>query len=344
LGKEGGLGQDGFVVVDKPGGMTSHDVVARIRRLARTRRVGHAGTLDPMATGVLVLGIERATRLLTYAVGHDKSYLGTIRLGESTVTDDAEGELTGTTDASHLDADTIRVALDAFRGEIAQVPSSVSAIKIKGVRSYARVRQGQDVALAARPVTISRLDVLDIRPLGASVDVAVDLTCSSGTYVRAIARDLGAALGVGGHLTALRRTAVGAFTIDEAVPLADLLAKDGPPTVLALPEVASRLFDRRDVDSEQAKVLSHGGPLPALGRSGPYAVFGPDGRVLAVVSERENTARAEVVLAPANERDGRAREPAREAGWNAISASERDGRTREPGREPGWNATSSEGK
>jgi len=334
------LGLDGFVVIDKPGGMTSHDVVARIRRLARTRRVGHAGTLDPMATGVLLLGLERATRLLTYAVGHDKSYLGTIRLGESTVTDDAEGELTASTDASHLDEERIRAALDAFRGEISQVPSSVSAIKIKGVRSYARVRQGQDVALAARPITISRLDVLDVRWLGAAVDVDVDLSCSSGTYVRAVARDLGAALGVGGHLTALRRTAVGAFTIDEAVPLADLMAQDEPPAVLSMPEVAGRLFGRRDVGAEEARVLSHGGPLPAQGRAGPYAVFGPDGRLLAVVSEREDKARAEVVLAPANERDGRAREPAREAGWNATSANERDGRAREPAREPGSNATS----
>jgi tRNA pseudouridine55 synthase len=265
-----------------------------------------------MATGVLVLGIERATRLLTYAAGHDKSYVGTIRLGESTVTDDAEGELTSTAPAGQLSAVQIWAALDAFRGEIAQVPSSVSAIKIKGVRSYARVRKGEDVALVARPVTISRLEVLSVRHGGATVDVDVDLTCSSGTYVRAIARDLGAALGVGGHLTALRRTAVGAFTVDEAVPLADLLDKDEPPAVLALPEVARRLFGRRDVDAEHARMLSHGGPLPAQGRSGPYAVFGPDGRVLAVVSERDGKARADVVLAPAGERDGRAHEPARE--------------------------------
>jgi tRNA pseudouridine55 synthase len=291
---------DGFVVIDKPGGMTSHDVVARIRRLARTRRVGHAGTLDPMATGVLVLGIDRATRLLTYAVGHDKSYRATIRLGESTVTDDAEGELTGSTDASHLIDDQIRTALHEFRGETTQVPSAVSAIKIKGVRSYARVRQGENVELTARPITISRLEVEEIRPGTLTVDVDVSLTCTSGTYVRAIARDLGAKLGVGGHLTALRRTAVGAFTIDEAVPLADLLAREDPPDVLPLPEVARRLFDWRDVDAESARVLSHGGPLPAQGRSGPYAVFGPDGRMLAVVSERDGKARAEVVLAPAH--------------------------------------------
>ncbi len=294
-----GLAEGGFVVVDKPGGMTSHDVVARIRRLAGTRRVGHAGTLDPMATGVLVVGLERATRLLTYAVGHTKSYAGTIRLGESTVTDDAEGDVTNRTPAGHLSDYEIRTALQAFRGETDQVPSAVSAIKIKGVRSYARVRQGHDVDLPARPVTISRIDVLAVRRGEATIDVDVDLTCSSGTYVRAIARDLGAALGVGGHLTALRRTAVGDFTIDEAVPLAELLEKGEPPTVLPLAAVAARLMDRRDVDADEARILSHGGPLPADGRSGPYAVFDPDGRVLAVVSERDNKARAEVVLKPA---------------------------------------------
>jgi tRNA pseudouridine55 synthase len=291
--------QDGFIVVDKPGGMTSHDVVARLRRLARTRRVGHAGTLDPMATGVLVLGLGRATRLLTYVVGHDKSYAGTIRLGEATVTDDAEGEVTSRAPAGHLDEDEIRGALRAFVGDVQQVPSAVSAIKIKGVRSYARVRQGIDVDLPPRPVTISRLDVVSVRRGEATVDVDIDLTCSSGTYVRAIARDLGAALGVGGHLTALRRTAVGAFTIDEAVRLPELLERGEPPTVLPMTAVVGRLMERRDVDADQARILSHGGPLPADGRSGPYAVFGPDGRVLAVVSERDHKARAEVVLQPA---------------------------------------------
>jgi tRNA pseudouridine55 synthase len=293
------LAGDGFIVVDKPGGMTSHDVVARIRRLARTRRVGHAGTLDPMATGVLVLGFERATRLLTYAVGHDKSYVGTIRLGESTVTDDAEGEVTSRTPAGHLCEDEIRAALRAFLGATAQVPSAVSAIKVKGIRSYARVRQGHDVDLPDRPVTISRLDVNAIHRRAETVDVEVDLTCSSGTYVRAIARDLGAALDVGGHLTALRRTAVGCFTIDEAVSLGDLMERGEPPTVLPLSAVAARLMGRRDVDDQQARILSHGGPLPPDGRPGPYAVFGPDGAVLAVVSERDGKARAEVVLKPA---------------------------------------------
>lgn len=288
---------DGFVVVDKPAGMTSHAVVARLRRLARTRRVGHAGTLDPMATGVLVIGIERATRLLPYA-GHRKAYRATIRLGQTTVTDDAEGEVTGAADAGHLGEAEIAPALEAFRGEIEQVPSAVSAIKIKGVRSYARVRQGEQVDLAARPVTIYRLDLVAVRPASITVDVDVEVECSPGTYVRALARDLGAALGVGGHLTALRRTAVGDFTLAEAVTLSDLEAAPALPR-LTLPEVAARLFRRRDVDAAAARALSHGTPLPAAGLPGPYAVFGPDGRVIAVVAERDGLARAEVVLAPA---------------------------------------------
>jgi tRNA pseudouridine55 synthase len=290
---------DGFLVVDKPGGLTSHDVVARIRRLAGTRRVGHAGTLDPMATGVLVIGIGRATRLLSYAAGHAKTYLGTIRLGQTTVSDDAEGELTGSTPAGHLSDELIEAALATFRGDIAQVPSAVSAIKVKGVRSYARVRKGEEVALAPRPVTIHRLDVRAVRRDGDTVDVDIEIECSAGTYVRALARDTGAALSVGGHLVALRRTAVGGFGIDEAVPLESLLAAQARPEVIPLPVVAAHLFDQRDVDADQATVLSHGGPLPAQGRSGPYAVFGPDGRVLAVVVERDGMARAEIVLAPA---------------------------------------------
>jgi tRNA pseudouridine55 synthase len=292
------VAQDGFVVVDKPGGMTSHDVVARMRRLAGTRRVGHAGTLDPMATGVLIIGIERATRLLPYAAGHHKTYRGTIRLGQTTVTDDAEGEVTAATDAGHLGDAEIGPALAAFRGEIEQVPSAVSAIKVKGVRSYARVRRGEEVALAARPVTIHRLDLLAVRPADKVTDVDIEMECSPGTYVRALARDLGVALGVGGHLIALRRTAVGAFTLAEATPLDVLMAAPALP-LLSRAEVAKRLFPAREVDAAAARLLSHGGPLAATGELGPYAVFGPDGRVVAVVAERDGRARAEVVLAPA---------------------------------------------
>lgn len=288
---------DGLVVVDKPGGMTSHDVVARLRRFARTRRVGHAGTLDPMATGVLVIGVERATRLLTYLVGQDKTYVATIRLGQSTVTDDAEGELVTATPAGHLTEPDIRTALGGFVGQLDQVPSAVSAIKVKGVRSYTRVRQGEAVELPARRVTIGRLDITSVQIGQSTVDVMVELDCSSGTYVRAIARDLGAVLGVGGHLTALRRTAVGQFTLAEAATLAELEQLDDPVT-MPLSVAAVRVLPRRDVDAEAARVLSHGGPLAPSGQPGPYAVFAPDGTVVAVVSERDGKARAEVVLAP----------------------------------------------
>ncbi|MFD0823391.1 tRNA pseudouridine(55) synthase TruB [Micromonospora zhanjiangensis] len=294
------MNADGLVVVDKPGGMTSHDVVSRIRRLARTRRVGHGGTLDPMATGVLVIGVGRATRLLTYVIGAGKGYTGTIRLGQSTVTDDAEGEVVATVPAGGLGTDEIHAALDPLRGEVDQVPSAVSAIKVDGRRAYKRVRDGEAVELAARRVTISRLDVLAVRrdrPDVVDVDVAV--TCSSGTYVRAVARDLGAALGVGGHLTALRRTAVGGFTLAEAATL-DELAERAPEVVnLSLADAARRFFPQRAVDADEAKVLSHGGPLDPAGISGPYAVFDPAGGLIAIVSERAGRARAEVVLAPA---------------------------------------------
>jgi tRNA pseudouridine55 synthase len=292
-----------MVVVDKPGGMTSHDVVSRVRRLARTRRVGHAGTLDPLATGVLVVGVGRATRLLTYVVGSDKAYRATVRLGQSTVTDDAEGEVTGRKGADRLTGSTVRTAVASFVGTHEQVPSSVSAIKVDGVRSYARVRRGEQVRLAARRVTISRLEEVGLGVAmaadGTSVlDLEVDVVCSSGTYVRALARDLGHALGVGGHLTGLRRTAVGAFSIDEASTL-EQLAELADPVTITLEDVAGRIFTRRDADADEARVLSHGGPLKGVGITGPYAVFGPDARVVGIVAERDGRAWAEVVLSPA---------------------------------------------
>lgn len=292
---------DGLIVVDKPGGMTSHDVVARIRRLARTRRVGHGGTLDPMATGVLIIGVNRATRLLTYVIGSEKSYTGTIRLGESTVTDDAEGDVTATVSARGVTDEAIRAGLAVQTGEIDQVPSAVSAIKIKGERAYKRVREGETVDIPARRITVHRLEVLGIRRPegGAVVDVDIDVTCSSGTYIRAIARDLGTALGVGGHLTALRRTAVGSMTLDSAATLTEL--EDRAPDVIGLPmsEAARRAFPQRIATEEETRVLRHGGPLATVGIDGPYAVFDPSGQVLAIVSEREGRARAEIVLAPA---------------------------------------------
>ena len=294
------MSTDGLIVVDKPGGMTSHDVVARIRRLARTRRVGHGGTLDPMATGVLVIGVGRATRLLTYVIGAGKSYAATIRLGQATVTDDAEGEVVATTPAGAVTDDGVRAALAALTGEIDQVPSAVSAIKINGQRAYKRVRDGETVELPARRVTVSRLDVRDIRRDAPDVvDVDVDVTCSSGTYIRALARDAGAALGVGGHLTALRRTAVGGFTLAEAATL-DQLEERAPDVVnLPLDAAAARFFPRRDATADETRVLSHGGPLTPAGITGPYAVFDPAGGLIAIVSERDGRARAEIVLAPA---------------------------------------------
>ncbi|GAA0409126.1 tRNA pseudouridine(55) synthase TruB [Micromonospora gifhornensis] len=287
-------------MVDKPGGMTSHDVVARLRRLARTRRVGHGGTLDPMATGVLVIGVGRATRLLTYVIGADKTYAATIRLGQSTVTDDAEGDVISTAPAGGVTDEAIRAALAALTGEIDQVPSAVSAIKINGQRAYKRVRDGESVDLPARRVTVSRLDVLAIRRDQPDlVDVDVEVACSTGTYIRAIARDAGLALQVGGHLTALRRTAVGGFTLAEAATL-DELEQRAPEVVdLPLAAAAARFFTRRDASPDEAKVLSHGGPLDAVGHAGPYAVFDPAGQLIAIVSERAGRARAEIVLAPA---------------------------------------------
>jgi tRNA pseudouridine55 synthase len=289
----------GLIVVDKPSGMTSHDVVARVRRLARTRRVGHGGTLDPMATGVLVIGVGRATRLLTYVIGAGKGYLATIRLGQTTVTDDAEGSVVASVPAGHVTDEEIRAGLGDLTGEITQVPSAVSAIKVGGQRAYARVRAGEEVVLAARQVTVSRLDLLAVRRVSDVVDLEVAVDCSSGTYVRALARDLGAALGVGGHLTALRRTRVGGFGLDEAVTLDDLATRDDPVT-LPLSEAAARFFARRDASADEARVLSHGGPLRPVGIAAPYAVFDPAGRVLAIVAERDGRARAEVVLAPAS--------------------------------------------
>jgi tRNA pseudouridine55 synthase len=299
-------GPVGLTVVDKPSGMTSHDVVSRIRRLARTRRVGHGGTLDPMATGLLVIGVGRATRLLTYVIGADKRYAATIRLGESTITDDAEGEVVMRASAAAVTEAEIRAGLAAQTGTIAQVPSAVSAIKIKGQRAYAKVRAGESVELAARTVTIRSIDVLDVRRAGAAnpdvVDVDVEVTCSTGTYVRAIARDLGSSLGVGGHLIALRRTAVGGFTLAEASTLDELTARvdaGDSPIGMTMDEAAGRFFVRRDATPDEAVALSHGAPLTPIGIDGPYAVFDPDGSVIAVVSERDGKARAEVVLAPA---------------------------------------------
>jgi tRNA pseudouridine55 synthase len=295
---------DGLIVVDKPAGMTSHDVVARIRRLAKTRRVGHGGTLDPMATGVLIIGVNRATRLLTYVIGSEKSYAATIRLGQSTITDDAEGEVTSVTPVDGVSDAAVHDCLDAQRGEIDQVPSAVSAIKVDGKRAYKRVREGEEFELPPRRVTISRLDVLDLRHTVTAdgrevIDVDIEVTCSSGTYIRAIARDLGRMLGVGGHLTALRRTAVGRMTLAEALTLEQLEERAPDVVSLSMAEAARQAFPERSATADEARVLSHGGPLTPVGIEGPYAVFAPSGELLAIVSETDGRARAEIVLAPA---------------------------------------------
>lgn len=242
-----------MLLVDKPAGVTSHTVVAMARRQLGTRKVGHAGTLDPMATGLMVLGVGPATRLLTFLVGLDKTYEATIALGATTITDDAEGDTVETTDASAVTQDAVAAAAMRLTGDIEQVPSAVSAIKVDGKRSYARVRAGEDVALAARPVTVSRFDLGALRPGAlASIDATVD--CTSGTYVRALARDLGADLGVGGHLTALRRTRVGPFGLDDAVP-ADAIVADA---LLRPVDVASRVLPVVTLDADDARLLANG--------------------------------------------------------------------------------------
>jgi tRNA pseudouridine55 synthase len=285
----------GLVVVDKPAGMTSHDVVARVRRIAGTRKVGHAGTLDPMATGVLVLGIGKATRLLGHLTLTAKAYDATIRLGAATTTDDAEGELVEQTPAGHLTEEQVRAATRAFVGDIAQRPSSVSAIKVDGRRAYARVRAGEDVELPSRPVTVHELTVRAVRLEGEHVDVDVSVRCSSGTYIRAIARDLGAALGVGGHLTSLRRTAVGSFDLTVAHTL-EALADD--LRLVDLAEAARRSFPVHRLDAEQARDVGYGRSLTtALGAEGPVAVFDEAGDFLALYEQRGEQAAPVAVFA-----------------------------------------------
>ena len=300
---------DGLVVLDKPAGWSSHDVVARCRRLYGTRKVGHAGTLDPMATGVLVLGVGRGTKLLTFLVGADKAYTATIRLGQGTITDDAEGEVTTTGPVTGLDRAAIEAATADLTGDIEQVPSAVSAIKIKGERSYARVRAGEDVELPPRPVTVTRFDVLAVAEATAEdgtpvLDVDVEVEVSSGTYVRALARDLGAALGSAGHLTALRRTRVGGLDLGEARTLDELGAlheREEPMPMTPLATAARAALTTREIDVGQARTLGFGQRIPSEvpGREEPVAALGPDGTLVAVLDETRPTARAHVVFAPA---------------------------------------------
>ncbi|WP_328715629.1 tRNA pseudouridine(55) synthase TruB [Nocardia salmonicida] len=293
----------GLVIVDKDSGLTSHDVVARSRKLLQTRKVGHAGTLDPMATGVLVLGVERATKLLGQLLLTTKAYTATIRLGQATNTDDAEGEVTETTPALHVTDDEIAAGVAALTGDIEQVPATVSAIKVDGERAYARVRAGEEVQLAARPVTVSRFDILARRDVadGEFVDLDVTVECTSGTYIRALARDLGATLGVGGHLTALRRTRVGPFTLEHARTLEELAtAADAEQPLLSLDiDAAVRTaFPLRDIDESQATDLRTGRWLEPVGIKGVYAAIDPRGRAIALLEESGKRAGSVMVVRP----------------------------------------------
>jgi tRNA pseudouridine55 synthase len=300
------MAESGLIIVDKSGGMTSHDVVARIRRLAGTRRVGHAGTLDPMATGVLVIGVEKATRLLGHLALTDKEYEATIRLGQATVTDDADGEVLQAADSARVRAgeipeQAVLAALANLAGEIKQVPPQVSAIKVGGKRAYHLTRSGAAPQLAARSVTVWRLDLLAARPAGDLLDIDVAVTCSSGTYIRAIARDLGAALGTGGHLTALRRTRVGPYLISQARTLEQLA---GNLEVTPLGQAAAAAFPSVRLTGEQARLVSHGVRLPAAGfgpepaSERPVAAFDQDGSLIALLVEQEGEMRSLAVFVP----------------------------------------------
>ncbi|MFF9278293.1 tRNA pseudouridine(55) synthase TruB [Streptomyces griseosporeus] len=292
---------DGLVIVDKPSGFTSHDVVAKMRGIARTRRVGHAGTLDPMATGVLVLGVEKATKLLGHLALTEKEYLGTVRLGQNTLTDDAEGEITSSTDASKVTREAIDTGIAKLTGDIMQVPSKVSAIKINGVRSYKRAREGEEFDIPARPVKVSSFAVYDVRDAVAEdgtpvLDLVVSVVCSSGTYIRALARDLGADLGVGGHLTALRRTRVGPYKLDAAKTL-DQLQQE--LTIMPIAEAAGAAFRRWEVDARRARLLLNGVRLDMpdeYADAGPVAVFGPENRLLALVEAHKGKAKSLAVF------------------------------------------------
>jgi tRNA pseudouridine55 synthase len=287
----------GLVIVDKPAGMTSHDVVGRCRRIFGTRRVGHAGTLDPMATGVLVIGVDRATKILGLLTGASKSYAATIRLGQTTSTEDAEGQLLQEVSAEHLTDEAIAAAIAGLRGDIMQVPSTVSAVKVGGQRAYRLAREGHTVELTARPVRIDRFEMLAIRRHDQLVDLDVEVDCTSGTYIRALARDLGDALAVGGHLTALRRTRVGRFGLDQARSLDEL--GDRPRLSCTLDEACLQMFACRDLTAEEADAAANGRALTPAGMNGVYAGQDPDGRVIALLRDDGPRTKSVVVIRPA---------------------------------------------
>ena len=285
------MSTDGLLVVDKPGGMTSHDVVGRVRRILGQRRVGHAGTLDPMATGVLVVGIGRVTRLLGHLALGDKDYDAVIRLGTTTTTDDAEGEVLAAAEPV-TDPAAIAVAARGLTGTLSQVPPAYSAIKVDGQRSYARARAGERVELAARTVTVVRFDVTGID----GADVSASVTCSSGTYIRSLARDLGAVLGCGAHLAALRRTRVGPFGLDRAVTLPALGAEAPERLLITLADAVGAAFPRRDLDEDETARIGFGRPLKPSGADGVHGAFAPDGRALALLADRDGRAVPVVVF------------------------------------------------
>jgi tRNA pseudouridine55 synthase len=287
----------GLAVVDKPAGITSHDVVGRCRRIFGTRQVGHAGTLDPMATGVLVVGIGRATKILGLLAATSKSYAATIRLGQTTSTEDAEGELLQEVSAEQLTNESIAAAIAGLRGDIMQVPSAVSAIKIGGQRAYRLVREGHTVEIPARPVHIDRFELLGARRHGHLIDLDVEVDCWTGTYIRALARDLGNALAVGGHLTALRRTRVGRFGLDQASTLDELA--DRPELSVTLDEACLQTFPRRDLTDEEADAAANGRALAAAGIDGVYAATAQDGRVIALLRDDGPRTKSVVVIRPA---------------------------------------------
>jgi tRNA pseudouridine55 synthase len=289
---------DGFLVVDKAPAMTSHDVVAVARKALGTRKVGHAGTLDPMATGVLVLGFGNGTRLLQYITDGDKSYQATVVLGAATVTDDREGELISEADASGVSDQEIHNGLAKMVGEIQQRPSSVSAVKVGGERAYDRVRAGEVFELAARTITISSLSVLEIRRVGSRVEIDIDVTCSAGTFIRAIARDLGSDLQVGGHLSALRRTRVAGFSISQAISFEELKAQNFAPLEVA--DVARATFQVRELGLDEVQELSFGRPLITNQSDEIFAALSPDNRLIALLKNESGKAKPIAVFAAAN--------------------------------------------
>jgi tRNA pseudouridine55 synthase len=300
VARKGPTGPGGLIILDKPGGMTSHDVVSKVRRIAGTRRVGHAGTLDPMATGVLVLGVERSTKLMNHLILTDKTYQATIRLGVATSTDDAEGEVLSTASAAGLDRAALDAAVAALTGEILQRPSSVSAIKVNGERAYALVRAGQAVDLAARPVTVERFEITsELRHAGDCCDVDVRVDCSSGTYVRALARDLGKLLGVGGHLTALRRTRVGVFGLEQALTLEELAAL-ADPIMLPLPRAIAATMPVRRLTPDEASELTFGRTIEPAGIDGTYGGIAETGEAVALLRESAGRARPVLGFTPAS--------------------------------------------